>query len=354
MRKHNFSAGPAPLPAAVIDRIKEELGDWRNVGSSVMEISHRSSAFLTLIEEVLVKLRTLLQVPATHQLLFMSGGATAQFSAVPLNLGEGSYLISGHWSRKAASVARMYGRIHLIHDYGEKPTDIVREWTVPSTAPYFHYCHNETVDGVAFAAVPDTQGVPVITDISSCIASQPLDMGRLGLGYACAQKNLGIAGITLIIIREDILEKTKDKKIIPLLNYHAQQQAKSLLNTPDTFAVYVCDLVCDWLLEQGGIAAIAKINRTKARGLYELIDRSDGFYQAPVLPAYRSITNVVFDVQEKEKERLFLQEAEKEGFLSLKGHRARGGVRASIYNAVSATTVNALKTFMENFMRRYG
>ena len=355
MRKHNFSAGPAALPEPVINRIKEELGDWHNIGSSVMEISHRSSSFLQLVEEVFAKLRRLLQVPDTHQLLFMPGGATAQFSALPLNFGEGgAYFISGHWARKAAMVAKKVGDIQIVYDCGEKPTQLPKpsKWNVSSTAAYFHYCHNETVDGISFPAVPDISSIPVIADLSSCIASQPMDISKLGLGYACAQKNLGIAGITLIIADKELLQKSRST--IPLLNYQAQWEAGSLLNTPDTFAIYVCGLVCDWLEEQGGVTAMGEINQRKAQSLYETIDSSDGFYQAGAARAYRSVTNVVFNMQDEEKEKLFVAEATKNGLLYLKGHRARGGLRASIYNAVSERAVNDLCDFMQDFVRRYG
>lgn len=322
-----------------------------------MEISHRSSSFLGLVEGVFTKLRALLEVPDTHQLLFMPGGATAQFSAIPLNFGEGGvYFISGHWSRKAAALAARFGSIQLAYDGGKKPISLPErdEWNIPSAGTYFHYCHNETVDGISFPGVPTIRQMPVIADLSSCIASQPLELGKLGLGYACAQKNLGVAGITLVIIHNSLLKRGTDKAIIPLLSYQEQWQAKSLLNTPTTFAIYVCGLICDWLEEQGGVAALAEINRRKAQSLYETIESSGGFYQAAAAPAYRSISNVVFNLQDEEKEKLFLERATEQRLLYLKGHRARGGLRASIYNAVTPATVNDLCGFMRDFASRNG
>lgn len=355
MRKYNFSAGPAALPESVLEHIKEELMDWRGKGSSVMEVSHRGKDFLTLHNEVLTKLRSLLQVPDSHRILFMAGGATAQFSAVPLNLAHSSralYFISGHWSRKAAQLAAKLIDVDMAYDCGRQPISIPprEEWNLDGEQAYFHYCHNETVDGISFAEVPDLgeRSIPIVSDLSSCIASQPLDLGKMSLAYACAQKNLGIAGITLVVIDKELLERSHER-VLSVLNYQLQAEAESLLNTPVTFAIYVCGLVCDWLIEQGGIEAMATINRKKAQSLYDLIDTSNGFYQARAATENRSITNVVFHLKDEQLNDAFLAESTEAGLLYLKGHRARGGMRASIYNAVSEEAVKSLVDFMTDF-----
>ena len=357
MRQYNFSPGPAALPDQVLERIKEELMDWKDSGSSVMEISHRSADFLALHQKLLEKLRQLLWIPETHRLLFMPGGATAQFSAIPLNLGNPAkalYFLSGHWSRKAAQLAGEILDVQIAYDCGSQPVAIPpqEEWNLNGDYAYFHYCHNETVDGISFIRPPDLGRIPVISDISSCICSQPLDLSRIDLAYACAQKNIGIAGITLVIINENLLRA--DKPTVPVLDYHAQAKSNSLLNTPTTFALYVCELVCDWLKEQGGVEAMAVINRRKARTLYDIIDSSAGFYRAEVAVENRSITNVVFDIKDDQLEESFAKQAGEEGLLYLKGHRARGGIRASIYNAVSEEAVRSLGEFMIAFAARNG
>ena len=360
MRKYNFSAGPAALPDWVLEHIKEDLMDWGGRGSSVMEVSHRGKDFLALHSETLSKLRSLLGVPDSHQILIMPGGATAQFSAVPLNLASeprALYFISGHWARKAAQLAGKLIDVELTYDCGRQPVHIPpqEEWNLTGDYAYFHYCHNETVDGISFARVPDLseQAIPVVADISSCVAAQPFDLSKIDLAYACAQKNLGIAGITLVIINEELLTRSGDR-VLPVLNYRRQAEAGSLLNTPVTFAIYVCGLVCDWLIAQGGVEAMANINRGKAQSLYDLIDSSNGFYQANAVPENRSITNIVFHLKEEGLNDKFLAESSQAGLLYLKGHRARGGMRASIYNAVSEEAVGSLRAFMTDFANRYG
>ena len=361
-RLHNFSAGPAALPDAVIQRMVEELPDWQGIGSSVMEVSHRGKNFVNLQEELLHKLRALFAIPQEYELITMSGGATAQFSAAPLNLAaanaSASYLISGHWSRKAAQLAEASIQVNVVHDAGAKSTAIASpdQWQVDPNTSYFHYCHNETVDGLAFTNIPtraQTQELPIVTDVSSCIGGYPLDFAKWDLAYACAQKNLGVAGLTLVVIHRDLLQRTPHPSCPSVLNYGAQLKAGSLLNTPVTFALYVCDLVCDWMEEQGGIAKLGAINRQKAKLLYATVDHSEGFYTAPIAEADRSIMNVVFDLANADLVAAFLQQSEKEGLLYLKGHRARGGMRASIYNAVNLKAVEDLAAFMRAFARRH-
>ena len=361
-RLYNFSAGPAALPDAVIQRMVKELPDWQGIGSSVMEVSHRGKAFVKLQETLLAKLRTLFAVPQEYELITMSGGATAQFSAVPLNLAaantSAAYLISGHWSRKAAQLAEASIQVRVVHDAGAKPTTIASpdEWQVDANTSYFHYCHNETVDGLAFTNIPtrtEAKSLPIITDISSCIGGYPLDFAKWDLAYACAQKNLGVAGLTLVVIHRDLLQRTPHPFCPSVLNYGAQLKAGSLLNTPVTFALYVCDLVCDWMGEQGGVAKLGAINRQKAKTLYAAIDHSEGFYTAPIAEGHRSVMNVVFDLANADLVPAFLRQSEDEGFLYLKGHRARGGMRASIYNAIDLKAVEDLVAFMRTFAQRH-
>ena len=360
-RLHNFSAGPAALPAEVITKMAAELPDWNGIGSSVAEVSHRGKEFIQLTENLFVKLRALFHLPDDYEVIAMSGGATAQFSAIPLNLAGGfesaDYLINGHWSRKAAQLAENCVKVNIVHDAGKKPSDIAApaEWQTDPAAAYFHYCHNETVDGLAFPEIParaDVGGVPLIADISSCIGSYPLDFSRWDLAYACAQKNMGIAGLTLVFIRADLLERSIMTHCPSVMHYAAQHKAGSLLNTPVTFAFYVCDLMCDWMLEQGGVAALGKVSRRKSDMLYDAIDNSEGFYTAPIAKSCRSLTNPVFDLPSEEEGARFLEESRAAGFLYLKGHRVRGGMRASIYNAVSVETVTELVRFMRDYAKR--
>ena len=352
-----------------------ELPDWNGIGSSVAEVSHRGKEFVRLTENLFAKLRALFQLPDDYEVIAMSGGATAQFSAIPLNLAGGyesaGYLINGHWSRKAAQLAENYVKVNIAHDAGKNPPDIAAptKWQTDPAAAYFHYCHNETVDGLAFPEIPkraDVGGVPLIADISSCIGSYPLDFSCWDLAYACAQKNMGIAGLTLVFIRADLLERsamthtmthtmTHDAPCVScpsVLHYAAQHKAGSLLNTPVTFAFYVCDLMCDWMLEQGGVAALGKVSRRKSDMLYDAIDNSEGFYTAPIAKSCRSLTNAVFDLPSEEEGARFLEESRAAGFLYLKGHRVRGGMRASIYNAVSVETVAELVRFMRDYAKR--
>ena len=361
-RLHNFSAGPAALPDLVIQRMAEELPDWQGLGSSVMEVSHRGKDFVKLQETLLAKWRALFAIPQEYELITLSGGATAQFATIPLNLAAGkrtaSYLISGHWSRKAAQLAENYLQVAVAHDAGAQPTTIAApaQWRVDPAAAYFHYCHNETVDGLALANPPtreEAQGLPIVTDISSCIGGYALDFAQWDLAYACAQKNLGIAGVTLVVIHRDLLRRAPQPSCPSVLNYGAQLKAGSLLNTPVTFALYVCDLVCDWMQEQGGVAKLGEMNRQKAQLLYAAIDASEGFYTAPIAAPHRSIMNVVFDLTNKDLVAEFLRQSEDEGLLYLKGHRARGGMRASIYNGVDVKAVTDLVAFMRAFARRY-
>jgi phosphoserine aminotransferase len=360
VRVFNFAAGPATLPVEVLEQAREELTDWQGAGMSVMEISHRSQPFLAVAREAEGLLRELLAVPANYRVLFMQGGATAQFSAIPLNLAGADatvdYLDTGHWSKKAlAEARRLTARVNVASDEaGSKYTTAPRPQALrlSAQAAYVHYTPNETIGGVEFPYVPATGGVPLVADMSSTILSRPLEVARFGLIYAGAQKNLGPAGLTVVIVREDLLGRARPG-IPAVWNYQAVAAEGSMLNTPPTFAWYLAGLVLRWLKAQGGLAAMGERNLLKARCLYAAIDGS-GFYSNPVAPDCRSWMNVPFSLRDAALEASFAAEARAAGLANLEGHRAVGGMRASIYNAMPLAGVEALTAFMKEFARRYG
>jgi len=353
-RVHNFSAGPAALPSEVLERAQAELLDWQGRGVSVMEISHRSKEYIAVAEQAEADLRELLAVPANYRVLFLQGGATQQFAQVPLNLlGEGQtadYIDSGIWSAKAIKEAQRYGSVHVAasakaQDFLAIPAQ--SDWQPSKNAAYLHYCSNETIGGLQFDWIPQSGSVPLVADMSSDILSRPLDVARFGLIYAGAQKNIGPAGLTLVIIREDLLGRAR-AACPSVLNYQGAAENGSMLNTPPTFSWYLAGLVFDWLKRQGGLAAIADKNRAKKDLLYKTIDASS-FYHNSVEPAARSWMNVPFRLADERLDKAFLKGAEERGLLGLKGHRAVGGMRASIYNAVSLASVQALVDWMREF-----
>ena len=358
MRVYNFSAGPAALPLPVLERAREELLDWQG-GMSVMEVSHRSRAFTEVAERAESDLRELLAVPRNYRVLFMQGGATAQFFAVPLNLAQpgraADYVNTGHWSERAIKEARRFVDVRIAADEAAS-----RYTTVPDPgllrltpeAAYLHYTPNETIGGVEFPYVPDTGGAPLVADMSSSILSRPIDVSRFGLIYAGAQKNIGPAGITVVIVREDLARGAR-AATPAVFDYRAVAEAGSMLNTPPTFGWYVAGLVFQWLKGEGGLAAMERRNRAKSAMLYAAIDGS-GFYSNPVAVDCRSWMNVPFRLARPELEKTFLAEAESAGFANLAGHRAVGGMRASLYNAMPEAGVAALVDFMRDFERRYG
>jgi phosphoserine aminotransferase len=358
-RIFNFSAGPATLPLEVLQQAKEEMLDWNGRGVSVMEVSHRSKAFIKVAEQAEADVRELMGVPDDYAVLFLQGGATQQFALIPMNLAAADqvvdYVVTGQWSKKAASEARLARTTKIVADgasgnYTDVPSRAA--WKLTPGAAYVHYCPNETIGGLEFHDVPDVGAAPLVADMSSTILSRPVDVGRFGLIYAGAQKNIGPAGLVLMIVRRDLLERAPDT-MPNILRYASQAKEGSMLNTPPTFSWYIAGLVFAWLKRQGGLARMGEINRRKAEKLYQAIDGS-GFYRNPVAPAYRSWMNVPFTLPSAELDAPFLAEAEKAGLCELKGHRSVGGMRASIYNAMPEAGVDALISFMTDFARRHG
>jgi len=359
-RVYNFSAGPATLPEAVLAQAREELLDWRGTGMSVMEMSHRGRHFLSIAEQAEADLRELLAVPPDYKVLFLQGGATSQFAMVPLNLtaegGRADYLDTGHWSAKAIKEARRFVQVNVAASSADGRYTTVppqAEWRLDPGAAYVHYTPNETIAGVEFPFVPETGDVPLVADMSSTLLSRPLDVSRFGVIYAGAQKNIGPAGLTVVIVRGDLVGRARDG-IPSLFDYKLQADNGSMANTPPTYAWYIAGLVFDWLKRRGGLAAMAETNRAKAQRLYACIDGSGGFYRNPVDPVCRSWMNVPFVLHDAGLDAAFLAEAEAAGLVQLKGHRSVGGMRASIYNAMPPEGVEALVDFMNDFMRRNG
>ncbi len=358
-RAYNFGAGPAVLPQTVIERARDELLEWGDARMSVMEMSHRGAHFIKIAEKAESRLRRLLSIPDFYKVLFLQGGAQLQFSAVPLNLLRGKkradYVDTGHWSVKAIAEAGRYCEVNVCasaKDCGYSRIPAESSWEKDSKAAYLHYTPNETIGGVEFHHVPDSGAVPLVGDMSSNILSRQVPVERFGLIYAGAQKNIGIAGLTVVIVNENLIGKAE--KITPfILDYKVQADAGSMANTAPTFAWYIAGLVFEWIEAQGGVAGMAKRNEAKAKMLYDAIDRS-GFYSNPIDPACRSRMNVPFTLARPELDGDFLNEARDAGLEGLKGHRSVGGMRASIYNAMPLEGVEALVAFMADFENRKG
>lgn len=357
---YNFSSGPAMLPADVLRRAQNELCDWQGLGTSVMEISHRSKAFIQVAEEAEKDFRDLLQIPSNYKVLFCHGGGRGQFAGVPLNiLGDkttADYVDGGYWASSAVKEAHKYCNPNVIDAKvtvdGLRAIKPMSEWQVSENSAYLHFCPNETIDGIAIHEAPDFGDTVVVADYSSSILSHPMDVSRFGVIYAGAQKNIGPAGLTLVIVREDLLGKAH-KACPSILDYTVLNDNDSMFNTPPTFAWYLSGLVFKWLKEQGGVEAMDKINRAKAELLYGVIDKSD-FYRNDVASANRSRMNVPFQLADSALDKLFLEESFAAGLHALKGHRVVGGMRASIYNAMPLEGVKALTNFMVDFERRHG
>ena len=357
-RIYNYSAGPSTLPEAVLQQASAEMLDWRGSGMSVMEMSHRGKHFSQIAAELESDLRALMGIPDNYKVLFLQGGATAQFSHIPMNiLGDKTkacYVNTGAWSAKASVDAAKFCEVLLAADakaskYTEIP--VIADWQIDPTAGYLHYTANETIHGVEFASIPDAQGLPLVCDMSSNILSRPIDVSRFGLIYAGTQKNMGPAGVTLVIVREDLLGKV-DAKLPDVFNYAEQAKNGSMINTPATYSWYLVGLVLKWLQAQGGVAAIEQHNMAKAASLYAAIDNS-ALYRNPVRVDCRSRMNVPFVLADEALEKPFLQAAEQNGLLELQGHRSVGGMRASIYNAMTQAGVQALIDFMAEFERTH-
>ena len=356
----NFSAGPAALPEEVLRQAQEELLDWQGAGCSVMEMSHRGKEFMSILARAEADLRELMGIPGQYKVLFLQGGATQQFAQIPMNLLAGrsaDYIVTGSWSKKAVKEAQRIGNVRVAattEDSGFTRLPTAEEIKLDPFAAYLHVCTNETIHGVEIPAqrIADT-GVPLVADMSSHILSRPVNVEKFGLIYAGAQKNIGPSGVTLVIVHRDLLGMAP-LNIPTVMDYAVMAENGSMLNTPPTFGIYIAGLVFQWLKKQGGLAGIDAINAEKARILYECIDNSGGFYTNPVDPDCRSRMNVPFVLADAALDAPFLAAAKDAGVLGLKGHKSVGGMRASIYNAVSLDAVKALVGFMNDFAKRNG
>jgi len=358
-RAYNFSAGPAMLPEPVLRQARDEMLDWQGSGMCVAEMSHRGKEFMAIASQAEADLRELLAIPSDYKVLFLQGGASSQFAMVPMNLlarGAGAdYLKTGSWSKKAIAEAKRFGDAQVVAS-----TEDTRFTRVPTQgdlglrgdAAYVHYTPNETIEGLEFPYIPDVGDRPLVADMSSTILSRPIDVSRYGVIYAGAQKNMGPAGLTVVIVREDLIGSPLPGTPT-MFDYRTHAESESMYNTPPTYAWYLAGLVFQWLKGLGGLQAMAAINERKAKALYEAIDGSD-FYANPVDPSCRSWMNVPFTLADPELDAKFLSEATQAGLLTLKGHRSVGGMRASIYNAMPEEGVQALIAFMHDFERRYG
>lgn len=352
-RVYNFSAGPSMLPEPVLKKAQEELLSYNGSGMSVMELSHRSSLFTEVIEQAESDLRELMNIPDNYEVLFLQGGATLQFSMVPLNLmqkGRAGYIHTGSWSKKAFQEAKKFGEVNVIASSEDKGFTYIPELhkqMFDQNYDYIHITTNNTIEGTAFTEIPDTGDVTLVADMSSNILSAEMDVRKFGVIYAGAQKNIGPAGLTIVIIRKDLIGGANDSCPV-MLDYATHQSSGSLYNTPPTFAIYIASLVFEWLRELGGVPAIEKINRKKAGMLYDYLDTSE-FYSSPVEKNSRSLMNIPFASPSKELDASFLEEAEANGLTTLKGHRSVGGMRASIYNAMPVEGVERLIHVMKQF-----
>ena len=358
-RIYNFSAGAAMLPETVLRTARDELLDWHGIGMSIAEVSHRGEEFKKVVEESEHDLRELLAIPESYRILFLQGGARLQFSMVPMNLMDkykaAVYVDSGIWSQQAIEEAKRYCDLHLAASaksfhYMTLPDQAT--WNIPKNAAYLYYVDNETVNGMEFPFIPATI-LTLVCDMSSNLLSRPFNISRYGLIFACAQKNIGMAGLTIVIIREDLLNRNPLPATPSFLNYALHAKRNSLWNTPPTFAWYIAGLVFKWLKKEGGVFALAKRNERKAKKLYDAIDKSN-FYHNMINPKYRSRMNVVFTLVDENLNSLFLKKSMENGLANLKGHRFIGGMRASIYNAMPESGIDTLVDFMQWFEKQYG
>jgi phosphoserine aminotransferase len=358
-RIYNFSAGPAVLPREVLEQAREELVNWRGCGMSVMEMSHRGKEYMGIQSQAEADLRELMNIPANYKVLFLQGGASSQFAMVPMNLLRGKtradYLNTGEWSKKAIKEAKKYCTVNVVassedRNFSYAPTQ--DRWQLDPDAAYVHYTPNETIGGVEIFWTPDTGEVPLVADMSSTILSRPIDVSKYGVIYAGAQKNIGPAGVTVVIVREDLIGQTLPGTPT-MFDYKVHADNESMYNTPPTFAIYMAGLVFKWLKDKGGLAEMERINIAKAKRLYDYLDSTD-FYLSPVAPENRSRMNVPFTLKDPALDEGFLKGAKAHGLLQLKGHRSVGGMRASIYNAMPIEGVEALVDYMKEFARTHG
>ena len=359
-RIFNFSAGPAVLPEEVLKQAQAELLDWHGSGMSVMEMSHRGKEFIAIAEKAEADFRALMNIPANYKVLFLQGGASAQFAMVPVNLLRGKksadYVNTGEWSKKAIKEAKKFCAVNVAAS--SEPTNFStvppqQDWKLDSQAAYVHYTPNETIGGVEFSFVPQTGDVPLVADMSSTILSRPLDVTKFALIYAGAQKNIGPAGLTIVIVRDDLIGQAPPTAP-STMDYKIHADNASMYNTPPTYAWYIAGLVFEMLLKKGGLKAMAEVNQRKAAKLYAFIDSTGGFYKSPVEPQSRSWMNVPFTLKDPALDEPFLKGTKAAGLLQLKGHRSVGGMRASIYNAMPEAGVDALLAYMREFMTKQG
>jgi len=358
-RKYNFSAGPAMLPQEVLEQAQAEMLDWHGSGMSVMEMSHRGKEFMSIAAEAEADLRELMGLSDDYKVLFLQGGASSQFAAIPFNLIRGKegadYVNTGAWSKKAIAEAQRYLDVNVASSSEDSNYSMIypyESWNTNPDAAYLHYTPNETIGGLEFPWIPETGDVPLVADMSSTILSRPMDFDKFGLIYAGAQKNIGPAGLTLVIVREELLGDVMDCTPT-MMNYAVQAKNGSMYNTPPTYAWYLAGLVFKWLKQKGGLEVMGEINKRKADKLYSAIDTSD-FYKNPVEKEFRSWMNVPFTLPNADLDEVFLKEAAERNLVSLKGHRSVGGMRASIYNAMPEAGVDALIDMMKDFEKEYG
>ncbi|MEG0318535.1 MAG: 3-phosphoserine/phosphohydroxythreonine transaminase [Niameybacter sp.] len=359
MRVYNFSAGPAVLPVEVLEKAQRELVCFEDVGMSVMEMSHRSKAYMKIIEEAEAKLRSLMHIPDNYHVLFLQGGASLQFAMAPLNLLVGSkkadFIDTGVWSSKAIKEAKKFGSVNVIASSKADTYSHIPSYSKESFDPeadYFYICQNNTIYGTKFTTLPDTGNVPLVADLSSCIMSEEIDVSKYGIIFAGAQKNLGPAGVTVVIIRNDLVGKASER-VPTMLNYQTHVENGSMFNTPPTYAIYMLKLVFEWVESQGGVAALEKKNKEKADLIYDFLDQSKCF-KGTAAKEDRSLMNVPFVTGDEALDATFVKAATATGLVNLKGHRSVGGMRASIYNAMPIEGVRDLVNFMKDFEAQYG
>ncbi len=355
-RAYNFGAGPAMLPQSVLEKARSQMLEFGDAGTSIMELGHRTAMFQEILLKLEVKLRALIGIPTNYKVLFLPGGGQGQFSFVPMNMTKHNkkvdYFVTGIWSERAAKFAKRYADVNIVTEASLSSIPDASAWRLQNDAAYAYYCPNETINGLAFPEVPDCGDVPLVADATSSLLSEKIDVSKFGILFAAAQKNLGIAGITLLIIREDLLGNMIDETP-EVFNYTTQVKENSCLNTIPTFPVYMMDLMVDWVIEQGGLHTITEVNQRKVSKLYNCIDGSNGFYTNPIDKKYRSQVNVPFTLPDDKLLNLFLDEAGKVGLMYLNGHKLVGGARASLYNAMPESGVDLLVDFMHNFAQKY-
>lgn len=353
-RVYNFSAGPAVLPEEVLKEAANEMLDYKGTGMSVMEMSHRSPAFQQIIDEAEADLRDLMNIPDNYKVLFLQGGASTQFAAIPMNLkknGKAAYVITGQWAKKAAAEAEKYLDVVRVASSDDKTFSYIPDCSdldIPEDADYLYICENNTIYGTKFKTLPNTKGHILVSDVSSCFLSEPIDVSKYGIVYGGVQKNIGPAGMAIVIIREDLIPEEVDSFVPTMLAFKTQADAGSLYNTPPCYTIYMCGKVFKWLKANGGLEAMKERNEKKAKILYDFLDQSEMF-KGTVVKEDRSLMNVPFITGDDELDAKFIKEAKENGFENLKGHRTVGGMRASIYNAMPIEGVEALVSFMDKF-----